>query len=156
MIFLSKHTSLHAGRLKWILDIIWPLNQRFNLKNQRNWLKWIWMLRFWSVINCIFLLWAKKLTLTFIFCLNNNTKNFSFEREKNLIFEYHLEQIGWRFFAKPLAWIVSSTYLQRFFCLNSALWPQSENIWNVIFMKYWMPKHETITFCLEFKFLPSK
>ena len=26
------------GRLKWILDIIWPLNQHFKLKNQRNWL----------------------------------------------------------------------------------------------------------------------
>ena len=34
LIFLSKHISLYAlGRLKWILDIIWILNQHFNLKN---------------------------------------------------------------------------------------------------------------------------
>ena len=39
LIFLSKQISLYAsGRLKWILDIIWPLNQHFKLKNQRNWL----------------------------------------------------------------------------------------------------------------------
>ena len=46
--FLSKHISVYAlGRLKWILDIIWPLNQLFNLKNQRNWKKQVWMLNFW-------------------------------------------------------------------------------------------------------------
>ena len=37
LIFPSKLISLYAlGRLKWILDIIWPLNQHSNLKNQRN------------------------------------------------------------------------------------------------------------------------
>ena len=51
------------GRLKWILDIIWPLNQHFKLLNQRNWLKQVWMLKFWSVINCFFMNWTKKLTL---------------------------------------------------------------------------------------------
>jgi hypothetical protein len=56
LIFLSKHISLYAlGRLKWILDIIWPLNQLFKLKNQRNWLRQVWMWKFWNVINCILL-----------------------------------------------------------------------------------------------------
>ena len=64
MIFLSKHISLYAlSRLKWILDIIWPLNQHFKLKNQKNWLKHVWMLKFWDVINCIFVHWRMKLTL---------------------------------------------------------------------------------------------
>ena len=64
LIFLSKNISLYAlGRLKWILDIIWPLNQHFNLKNERNWMKQVWMLKFWSGINCILLHWPKKLTL---------------------------------------------------------------------------------------------
>ena len=56
-----------SGRLKWILYIIWPFNQHFKLKNQRNWLKQVWMLKFWSVINCIFVHWTKKLTLA-LFC----------------------------------------------------------------------------------------
>ena len=43
--------------------IIWPLNQNFKLKNQRNWLKKVWMLKFWSAINCFFMHWTKKLTL---------------------------------------------------------------------------------------------
>ena len=65
MTFLSKHISLYAlGRLKWILDIIWPLNLNFKLKNQRNWVKQVWMLKFWDVINCIFVHWVKKLTLS--------------------------------------------------------------------------------------------
>ena len=56
--FLSKHISLYAlGRLKWILDIIWPLNQHFKLKNQRNWLKQVRMWKFWNVMNCILLHW---------------------------------------------------------------------------------------------------
>ena len=53
----------YLGRLKWIRDIIWPLNQHFKLKTQRNWLKQVWMLNFWSVINCFFMHWTKKLTL---------------------------------------------------------------------------------------------
>ena len=65
LIFLSKHISLHAlGRLKWVLDIIWPLNQHFNLKNQRNWIKQVLMLSFLIGIICILLHWPKKLTLT--------------------------------------------------------------------------------------------
>ena len=65
LIFLSKHISLHAlGRLKWVLDIIWPLNQHFNLKNQRNWIKQVLMLSFLIGIICILLHWQKKLTLT--------------------------------------------------------------------------------------------
>ena len=64
MMFLSKHISLYElGKLKWILDIIWPLNQHFHLKNQRNWKKQIWMLNFLNGINCILLHWRKKLTL---------------------------------------------------------------------------------------------
>ena len=44
---MIKHISLYAlGRLKWILDVIWHLNQHFNLKNQRNWIKQVLMLRF--------------------------------------------------------------------------------------------------------------
>ena len=65
--FLSKHISLYAlGRLKWILDIIWPLNQHFKLKNQRNWLKQVRMWKFWNVMNCILLHWYKHLTLEFL------------------------------------------------------------------------------------------
>ena len=68
LIFLSKHISLYAiGRFKWTLDIIWNLNQHFKLKNQRNWLKQVWMLNFWRVINCIFVHWTKKLTLVYNF-----------------------------------------------------------------------------------------
>ena len=64
LIFLSKHISLYAlGRIRWILDIIWPLNQYLKLKNQRNWLKQVWMFKFWSVINRFFMHWTKKLTL---------------------------------------------------------------------------------------------
>ena len=64
LLFLSKHISVYAlGRLMWILDIIWPLNQHFKLKNQRNRLKQVWMLKIWSVIKCIFVHWMKKLTL---------------------------------------------------------------------------------------------
>ena len=55
----------HAlGRLKWILDIICYLNQHFNLKNQRNWKKQIWMLNILIGIICILLHWWKKVTLT--------------------------------------------------------------------------------------------
>ena len=58
--------SLYAlGRIKRILDIIWPLNQHFKLKNQRNCLKQVWVLKFWSAINCFFMHWTKKLTLDF-------------------------------------------------------------------------------------------
>ena len=65
LIFLSKHISLHAlGRIKWVLDIIWPLNQYFNLKNQTNWIKQVLMLSFLIGIICILLHRPKKLTLT--------------------------------------------------------------------------------------------
>ena len=64
MIFLSKHISLYAlCRLKWILDIVWPLNQHFNLKNQKNWKTTFFMLRFLIGIICILLQRPKKLTL---------------------------------------------------------------------------------------------
>ena len=65
LIFQSKHINLYAlGRLKSELYIfIWPLKQHFKLKNQRNWRKQIWMLKFCSVINCILVHWTKKLTL---------------------------------------------------------------------------------------------
>ena len=34
--FLSKHISLYAlGRIRWILNIIWPLNQHFRLKKTK-------------------------------------------------------------------------------------------------------------------------
>ena len=68
MIFLSKHISLYAlNRLKWILDIIWPSNQHFNQKNQRNGKNQVWMLNFLSgMINCILLHWRKKLALVSI------------------------------------------------------------------------------------------
>ena len=63
-IFLSKHISLYAlGRLKWILDIVWPLNQHFNLKNRRNWRTTFFMLRFLIGIICVLLHRPKKLTL---------------------------------------------------------------------------------------------
>ena len=45
------------------LDIIWPINLNFKLKNQRNWLNQVWMWKFWNVMNCIILHWYKHLTL---------------------------------------------------------------------------------------------
>ena len=75
LIFLSKHISLYAlGRIRWILDIIWPLNQHFKLKNQRNWLNQVWMWKFWNVMNCILLHWYKHLTLHKILNLNLECK----------------------------------------------------------------------------------
>ena len=76
LIFLSKHISLYAlGRLKWILDIIWPWNQHFNLKNQSNWVKQVLMIKFWSGVNCILLHWPKKLTLACWLCSNICVRN---------------------------------------------------------------------------------
>ena len=64
LIFLSKHICVYAlGRIKWILGIIWPWNQHFNLKNIRNWKKQVWMLTFLIGIIRILLHWWKKLTL---------------------------------------------------------------------------------------------
>ena len=66
LIFLSKHISLYAlGRFKWILDVIWPLKQHFNLKNQRNWIKQALISKFLNGMNCILLHWPKKLTSEF-------------------------------------------------------------------------------------------
>ena len=67
LIFLSKHICEYAlGRIKWIIDIIWPWNQHFNLKNQRNWKKQVWMLNFLIGIICILLYCWKKFTLEFL------------------------------------------------------------------------------------------
>ena len=67
LIFLSKHICVYAlGRIKWIIGIIWPWNQHFNLKNQRNWKKQVWMLNFLIGIICILLHWWKKLTLVIV------------------------------------------------------------------------------------------
>ena len=67
LIFLSKHINLYAlGWLKWILDIVWPLNQHFNLKNQRNWRTTFFMLRFLIGTICILLHRPKKLTLALL------------------------------------------------------------------------------------------
>ena len=72
LIFLSKHISLYAlGSLKWILDIVWPLNQHFNLKNGRNWRTTFFMLRFLIGIICILLHRPKKLTLRYKCYFNN-------------------------------------------------------------------------------------
>ena len=49
--------------ISWNWDTIWPLNQHYKLKNQRNWLEQVWVLNFWNVINSIFVHWMKKLTL---------------------------------------------------------------------------------------------
>ena len=52
------------------------------LKNQRNWLKQVWMLKFWSVINCIYVHWTKKLTLAsnvvFLLYFLNSVVNYLF------------------------------------------------------------------------------
>ena len=64
LIFLSQHISLYAlHRLQGILDIIWPLNRRFNLKNKRNWIKQVLMLKLLIGIICILLHRSKKLIL---------------------------------------------------------------------------------------------
>ena len=74
LIFLLKHISLYAlGRLKWILDIFWPFNQHFNLKNQRNGIKQVLMINFWNDINCILLHWQKKTTLHLHLCGSEGT-----------------------------------------------------------------------------------
>ena len=62
-LYERQMTKSGWNRVKWILDIIWPLNQHFKLKNQRNWLQQVSMLKYWSVINRFFMHWAKKLTL---------------------------------------------------------------------------------------------
>ena len=49
----------------WILDIVWPLNQHFNLKNGRNWRTTFFRLRYLIGIICILLHRPKKLTLGF-------------------------------------------------------------------------------------------
>ena len=51
---------MHQVGFKWILDIIWPLNQHFKLKNQKNWIKQVLVLKFLSGINCILLHWKKE------------------------------------------------------------------------------------------------
>ena len=78
MTFLSKHNTLYAlGRPKWILDIIWPLNQHFELKTQRNWLKQVWMLKFCDVINCILCTHQRNLLLSDLtqYCFNTMKKS---------------------------------------------------------------------------------
>ena len=62
-ISIKTHKFVCIRQIRWILDIIWPLNQTFKLKNQRNWLKQVWTLKFWSVINWFFMHWTKKVTL---------------------------------------------------------------------------------------------
>ena len=77
MIFLWKQISLYAlGRLKWILDIVWPLNQHFNLKNQRNWRTTFFMLRFLIGIICILLHRPKKLTLPLWHKIRSGTRTY--------------------------------------------------------------------------------
>ena len=99
LIFLSKHISLYAlGRIRWILDIIWPLNQHFRLKTQRNWLKQVSMLKFWSVINCLFMHWTKKLTLAvkyfYLFTyITLETTHFISWRFGNYKFRLHLSTV---------------------------------------------------------------
>ena len=39
------------------------LDLHLKLKDQRNWLKQVWTLKFWSEIICFFMHWTKKLTL---------------------------------------------------------------------------------------------
>ena len=96
LIYLSKHISLYAlGWLQWILDIIWPLNQHFNLKNQRNWIKQVGMLKFLSGINCSLMHWSKKLTLVF-----DDLGIFLWSRIMNLIF--------------PLLCVISRNYWKQF------------------------------------------
>ena len=99
LIFLSKHISLYAlGRIRWILDIIWPLNQHFKLKNQRNWLNQVWMWKFWNVINCILLHWYKHLTLIRVF-FSCSTCGFT-----NSQFSIHNQKNSWESeFLKPTA-----------------------------------------------------
>ena len=90
MIFLSKHISLYAlGRLKWILDIVSPLNQHFNLKNQRKWGTTFLMLRFLIGIICILLHRPKKLTL--LFCMQNILLRFLMNKSLNTC---HLRSFG--------------------------------------------------------------
>ena len=73
LIFLSKHICLYAlCRIKLILGIIWPWNQHFKLKNQRNWIKQVLMIKFLSGINCILLHRPKKLTFVQILCSHGN------------------------------------------------------------------------------------
>ena len=67
---------------QWILDSSWPFKYHFKLKNQRNWLKLVWMLKVWSVINCIFVHWTKKLTFK---CINHGLNHLLFFSPLKLI-----------------------------------------------------------------------
>ena len=72
--YQNTSVGMQIGRLKWILDIIWPLNQHFHLKNQRNWIKQVLMIKFLSGINCILLHWPKKFTVILIQYWCNTTE----------------------------------------------------------------------------------
>ena len=104
LMFLSKHISLYAsGRLKWILDIIWPSNQHFNLKNQRNWIKQVSMLKFWSGIICILLHRPKKLTLVLYALSQLERKTFIFvwTKSENLLTIFVIKIINLANFVYP-------------------------------------------------------
>ena len=78
---------------------MWPLNQHFKQKTQRNWLKQVWMLKFWSVINCCFMRWTKKLTLVTTnacFMLTKGQKKLVWVNFSNLEFlrNFHFLRIG--------------------------------------------------------------
>ena len=79
-----------------ILGIIWPWNQHFNLKNQRNWKKQVWMLSFLIGIICILLHWWKKVTLVGeVGCLESeffkNSVVICFCRHEEVIFVIRLD-----------------------------------------------------------------
>ena len=77
MIFLSKHISLYAlDRLKWILDIIWPLNQHFMLKKPKKFAKISLNVKILECDNCIFVHCTKKLTFVIMHPLGQDTTYF--------------------------------------------------------------------------------
>ena len=64
----------------------------FKAEKPRNWLKQVWMLKIWSVINCIFVHWAKKLTLIIFYIrfqylfTHDSSITFLFKHQKPLFF----------------------------------------------------------------------
>ena len=81
------------------MTLIWPLNQNFNLKNQRNWIKQVLMLSFLIGIFCILLHRPKKLTLveTLLTTIMERTSTSLSQSQKTwglfLVKDFH--KMGW-------------------------------------------------------------
>ena len=75
------------------------------MKNQRKWLKQVWILKFWSLINCFSMHWTKKLTLDIMIfswftCPHVFTNSQITNFPKNCTFKKVYFWAGWDFSSK--------------------------------------------------------